>query len=263
MAYSLPLLIAGLAGTVNEAIDRVMLKHLISPDQAPLEQLGVYGANYKLAVLMTLFIQMFRYAAEPFFFSKKDRADAKRIYAVIMKYFVAAGMLIFLIVMLYIDVFKLFIGSNFREGIFIVPVILLANLLMGIFYNQSIWYKLQNLTRYGAYLVFGGAVITVLINYFFIPSFGYRASAWGHLVSYAVMIIASYFLGKRYYDIKYDLKSILAYIVIGILVYLLFTALVFNSLFFEYLCKSAVLILLLGLYIWSERKNFKYPAVNP
>jgi O-antigen/teichoic acid export membrane protein len=262
MAYSLPLLIAGLAGTVNEAIDRVMLKYMIPVEQAPLEQLGVYGANYKLAVLMTLFIQMFRYAAEPFFFSKQDRSDAKIIYASVMKYFVAAGMLIFLVVMLYIDLFKLFIGSDFREGIFIVPVILLANLFMGIFYNQSIWYKLQNLTRYGAYLVFGGALITFLVNYLFIPKYGYLASAWGHLISYSAMIVASFFLGRKYYDIKYDLKNIFSCIFIGILVYLMFANISFNSLFFEYLCKTLSILALMAVYIAYERKNLRKSTIR-
>ncbi|MBE0654429.1 MAG: oligosaccharide flippase family protein, partial [Bacteroidales bacterium] len=172
LVYSMPLLIAGLAGTINEALDRILLKYRLPDDLNAMEQLGIYGANFKLAVLMTLFIQMFRYAAEPFFFSKKDEINAKTIYADVMKFFVFSCMVIFLFVTLYLDVFKLFIGKDFRGGIAIVPVILLANLFMGIFYNLSVWFKLSNLTRYGALLVIIGAIITIIINYFFIPVYG-------------------------------------------------------------------------------------------
>lgn len=132
LIYAYPLLIAGLAGTINEALDRVLLKHLI--DQNPMAQLGIYGANYKIAVLMTLYVQMFKYAAEPFFFSKSKQKDAKTLYADVLMFFILPGLLIFLGVMLYIDFFKLFIGVDFREGVGIVPVILMANLIMGVFF---------------------------------------------------------------------------------------------------------------------------------
>ncbi len=256
MRYSLPLLIAGMAGTVNEAIDRVMLRHLIPEHLHPLQQLGVYGANFKLAVLMTLFIQMFRYAAEPFFFSKKNEANAREIYADVMKYFVFIGIVIFLLVMLFLDVFQLFIGKDFREGLSIVPIVLLANLFMGIFFNQSIWYKLHNLTRYGAYLVITGAIITVLINYFFIPVYGYYASAWGHFISYLVMIILSWFLGRKHYHIKYDLKNILTYSLVGIGIYYFFKEVKFNSQVFEYGMKGlSLLSFILVFYLIDRRKS--------
>lgn len=257
MNYSLPLLVAGLAGTINEAIDRVMLKHLTPAQDMPLEQLGIYGANYKLAVMMTLFIQMFRYAAEPFFFSKKNESNAKQIYADVMRYFVFAGMLIFLLVMMYIDVFKLFIGKEFRDGINIVPIVLLANLFVGIFFNQSIWYKLQNLTRYGAGLVITGAIITFLINFFFIPEYGYYASAWGHFVSYLVMIVLSWIIGRRYYNIPYDIKNILLYIFVGIGVYLLFRQINFSSVVFEYCIKGVSLSVLIAGFLISEKRKSK------
>ena len=169
LRYSYPLLVAGLAGTVNEALDRILLKHLIPADQYPMEQLGVYGANYKLAVLMTLFVQMFKYAADPFFFSRSDDRNAKELYADVMIFFVFAGLFIFLIVNLYLDYFILLIGAGFREGARIVPVVLLANLVMGIFFNLSIWYKLTNKTMIGAFLVLIGAGVTILVNTLFIP----------------------------------------------------------------------------------------------
>ena len=256
--YSYPLLIAGLAGTVNEALDRVLLKHLIPLEQNPMEQLGIYGANYKLAVLMTLFVQMFKYAAEPFFFSKSGEKNAKKLYADIMIFFVVAGLFIFLLVNLYLDYFVLFIGSDFREGVQIVPVVLLANLVMGIFFNLSIWYKLTNLTRYGAVLVLLGAMITVFVNTIFIPAYGYVASAWAHLFCYSVMVLVSYLWSRKHYPIPYKVGRILAYIALAMLIYLI------NELFLQEtsLPKELWSLLLLvsfgAIVVWRERKTFNY-----
>ena len=257
LPYSLPLLIAGLAGTVNEAIDRVLLKHLVPETLGPLHQLGIYGANYKLAVLMTLFIQMFRYAAEPFFFSKKNDKNAKQIYADVMKYFVFFCVMIFILVTLFMDYFKFFIGPEFRDGIRIVPIVLLANLFMGVFYNLSVWYKLTNLTKFGAYIVLAGAFLTFIINYLFIPEYGYYASAWGHFISYSVMMIISYLLGRKYYKIPYEIKSILFYIAIGLAVYFIYSVVNIKNLHVEIILKALTIILLfLGFYL-SERKKIK------
>jgi O-antigen/teichoic acid export membrane protein len=208
IGYSFPLLISGLAGTVNEALDRVLLRHLLQDPDSSLAQLGIYGANYKIAVLLTLFIQMFRYASEPFYFGNADKVNARKIFAQVMKYFIITSLLIFLIVNLYIDLFKHFIGSAFHEGLFIVPVILFANLLLGIFFNLSIWYKLNNLTKYGAMITIFGALITFLVNWLFIPVYGYIASAWAHVACYGSMVILSWWIGRKYYPIRYPLKSI-------------------------------------------------------
>lgn len=212
LKYSYPLLIAGLAGTINEALDRILLKHILKENA--LSQLGIYGANYKLAVLMTLFVQMFRYAAEPFFFNKKDEKNAKEIYAEIMNYFVFTGMSIFMIVMIFMDYFVLFIGKDFREGENIVPVILLANLFMGIFYNLSIWYKLTGQTKFGAIFVISGALITIFVNLTFIPIFGFYASAWGHLFSYLIMVLICYYYGNKHYFIPYKKSRLLLLIIV-------------------------------------------------
>ena len=213
------MLVAGLAGTVNEALDRILLKHLIPDGQMPMEQLGIYGANYKLAVLMTLFVQMFKYAAEPFFFSKSGEKNARELYADVMTFFVVAGLFIFLMVNLYLDYFILFIGKNFREGVHIVPVVLMANLVMGIFFNLSIWYKLTNRTMIGAMLVLLGAMITVIVNVAFIPRYGYTASAWGHLLCYSVMVVISYVWSRRHYPVPYKTGRILLYVFIALVIF--------------------------------------------
>ncbi len=210
--YSLPLLFSGLAGTINEALDRVLLKHLLSGDMDPMAELGIYGANYKLAVLMTLFVQMFRYASEPFYFNRYKDKGSLKLFSDVMKYFIIAGLIIYMGVILYLDVFKYFIGPSYHEGLRIVPVVLFANLLLGIFFNLSIWYKLKNITKFAVVLTGGGAIITFIVNWFFIPVYGYVASAWAHLICYAFMVTASYILGRKYLPVKYDLKQIVFYI---------------------------------------------------
>ena len=254
LRYSYPLLVAGLAGTINEALDRVLLKHLIPPDQFPMEQLGIYGANYKLAVLMTLFVQMFKYAAEPFFFSKSNESNAKSLYGDIMTFFVLAGLFIFLLVNLYLDYFVLFIGKDFREGVHIVPVILMANLVMGIFFNLSIWYKLTNKTMIGAILVLLGALITILINSIFIPVYGYVASAWAHLVCYSVMVILSYAWSRKHYAIPYNTVAILIYIAFALVIYFI------NKLFLQDVTRlrelwSGLLLLLFAVTAYIRERS--------
>jgi O-antigen/teichoic acid export membrane protein len=211
LKYAYPLLIIGLAGMINEVADKILLKYLLPDSTTALAQVGIYGANYKLAVLMTLFIQMFRYAAEPFFFSEAKKKDAKRVYADVMKFFVIFCLIIFLFVMMYIDVVKYFIGPDFRSGLGIVPIVLLANLFLGVFYNLSVWYKLNNLTLYGALIAVAGACITIILNVALIPKIGYVGSAWGHFFCYFSMMIISFFWGRKVYPVNYDIKKILLY----------------------------------------------------
>ena len=221
VAYSLPLMAAGLTGNINEQIDRVLLKHRLHEIDLPMEQLGIYGANIKIAVLMTLFIQMFRYAAEPFFFNNAKEKDSREIIAEVMKYFVIFCLFIFLGVMFYIDIIKYFINSKYWEGLDIVPVMLLSYLCLGIYYNLSIWFKLSNQTQYALMIVSIGAVISIAGNWLLIPMWGYHASAWMHLVCYTVMILITWRLGKRHYPIPYPVKRMAMYMVIALVLFAL------------------------------------------
>ncbi|PCH97837.1 MAG: polysaccharide biosynthesis protein [Bacteroidetes bacterium] len=212
--YASPLLIAGLAGMINETIDRIMIKRLLIDslgEKATMEQLGIYGACYKISIIITIFIQAFRYAAEPFFFAHHSQSDSKESYATIMNFFVATCSVIFLSIMLFIDVVIQFIGPEFREGVTVVPILLMANLCLGIYFNLSIWYKLTGLTRFGAYIAIAGAAITIVLNYLWIPWIGYLGSAWATLICYAFIAIVSYFIGQKYYPIKYDIPKIIGY----------------------------------------------------
>ena len=220
IAYSLPMVVIGFAGIVNEMLDRVLLKFLLPHDlQTNLALLGIYSACYKLSILMSLFIQAFRYAGEPFFFAHAGRDDARQIYADVMKYFVIFCVFIFLVVTLYLDIFKYFIGSEFRSGLPVVPILLMANLCLGIYVNLSIWYKLTDHTGLGAWVAIGGAVLTVILNVLWIPILGYMGSAWATLVCYGAMAAVSYVLGRRYYPVRYDLRSISGYVILGIALY--------------------------------------------
>lgn len=208
--YAFPLLILGLSGVANETVDRILLKYLLPPDLAAY-QLGVYGMVFKIAIIMAIFIQAFRYAAEPFFFSMEKEKDSKIIYADVMKYFVIIMTFMFLAIMLYIDIVKYFIGPAFHSGLKIVPILLYSHVFLGIFYNLSIWYKLSEKTRFGAYISLLGTAISVTLNIILIPKIGYMGSAWANFACYAVMMVISFLLGQKHYRIQYDLLKIFMY----------------------------------------------------
>jgi O-antigen/teichoic acid export membrane protein len=182
-------------------------------------QLGIYSACYKLSILMSLFIQAFRYAGEPFFFAHANRADARQLYAEVLRYFVIFCVLIFLLVTLYIDFFKYFIGAPYRAGLKVVPILLLANLFLGIYVNLSIWYKLSDRTLMGAGVSFLGAMLTLILLLWWVPMFGYVGAAWATLACYASMALVSYLLGQRYYPVPYDIPRILGYMLLGLGIY--------------------------------------------
>jgi O-antigen/teichoic acid export membrane protein len=218
--YSLPMVVIGFAGIINEMLDRALLKYMLPYDlHSNMRMLGIYSACYKLSILMSLFIQAFRYAAEPFFFAYSGNSDARAVYAKVLKFFVIFCVFIFLLVTLFIDFFKYFVGEEFRAGLEVVPVLLLANLFLGIYVNLSIWYKLTDRTLMGAFVSLGGAALTIVLNIWWIPEFGYVGSAWATLACYASMAIVSYLLGRHYYPVAYDVKRVLGYIMLGVCLY--------------------------------------------
>ena len=216
--YAFPLLIFGLAGIVNETMDRVLIKR-VSLAAEPQASVGIYSACYKISILMTIVIQAFKYAAEPFFFRKAKDKDAKETYAEVMTLFVLVCSVIFTGIMLYMDIVQYFVGETYRVGLPIVPILLMANLFLGIFYNLSIWYKLTGQTKFGAYIAIFGAVITLVLNWLLIPRFDYMGAAWTTFACYLSMMVVSYLLGQKYYHVDYDLKRILFYLLFAVAVY--------------------------------------------
>ncbi len=255
LSYAWPLLIVGLAGMVNETLDRIILKYLVKDEVAAQNAVGIYGACYKIAILMTIFIQAFRFAAEPFFFSRAKEADSKQSYALVMKYFVIFCLFIFLGTLLNLDWIKFFIGENFRSGLKVVPILLLANLCLGVVYNLSIWFKLSGQTRFGAVISLAGAAITIIINFIFVPEYSYVACAWATLAAYGGMMVISYFLGQKYFPIKYNLRALLFYLIIALLLYSV--SITFRSIdnVALKLTLNNLLILLFGIIIYRFEIN--------
>jgi O-antigen/teichoic acid export membrane protein len=225
--YSLPLMIAGMAGIVNETIDRILLRYLLPLSPADAEaQVGIYSACYKIAVLMVLFIQAYRFAAEPFFFSQMKNKDAKLVYARIMDYFIIVVSTIFLVSMLFLDtIFIRLTGPEFRSARAVIPILMLAKLFLGIYFNLSIWYKLTGKTLWGALITLIGMIITLTLNIYWIPLspdhliHGYMGSAWATLACYTAMMCLSYLIGQKYYPIPYNLKKFFGYIGLALVLY--------------------------------------------
>jgi len=213
LRYGIPIMVGSLAFVTNENLDKLLLGELIGK-----EQMGIYAACYKLGVFMTLYIMAFRLGAEPFFFNHAETKNAKENYAKILTWFTLFGALFMLIVVLYIDVFaKILLGKpEYFQALQIVPIILLANLLLGVYNNLSVWYKLTDKTQYGMYFSVLGAIITIVFNIIMIPKIGFMASAWATLITYGFMVICSYWLGKKYYKVPYELKKIGLYLVVSI-----------------------------------------------
>ncbi len=257
LKYSWPLLIFGLAGIINETFDRVILKHLLPDKAGAMTQLGIYGACYKVSILMTLFIQTYRYAAEPFFFDQAGKRDAKETYATMMHYFILVCLFIFLGIMLYIDFVMLFVGKEFREGVGVVPILLAANLFLGIFYNLSVWFKLTDRTKTGAAISLTGAAITLVLNIILIPFMGYQGAAWATLICYASMMVISYIAGQKHYPVKYDLKSASKYGLIALTIYLISYIPITESLWQKYVINSAMLISFSIFVFYNERQRFR------
>lgn len=273
MIYALPLVIAGLGGMINETFDRIMLSWL-GPSSGLNDaktQVGIYSACYKLSILITLFIQAFRMGAEPFFFRQSEGQDPQKIYARVMKFFVLVITFMFLVVVLYLDIWKYFLSSSpekrliYETGLKVVPILLLANMFLGIYYNLSIWYKLTHQTMAGAVITIAGAVITLLINFLFIPTYGYVACAWATFFCYGSMMVLSYLWGQKNYPVPYAWKKLTAYLVIVVLLYFVHRLVTswFDSTLFN-LILGTILIILYALFVMRvERKEFsKLPYVG-
>jgi len=255
--YTWPLIVIGIAGVINEVSDKIFLKYLTDADLNAQEQVGIYAANYKLAVLMTIFIQMFNYAAEPFFFKKSLSKDAKESYRVVMDYFVIFCLIIFLMVTMYIDLFKYFIGEDFHVGLDIVPVVLLANMFLGIYYNLSVWYKINNKTYCGAVISLIGVVITLVLNILLIPKIGYWGSAIATFACYFIMVVVSYLWGQKVYKVNYNVLKISVYSIIAVGLLYIRNIFVSNNIYITISISTLFILIYVCFLYYFERKNLK------
>lgn len=261
LAFGLPLLVAGLAGMTNETADRVLMKHLLPAAEAD-AQIGIYGASYKLAILITLFIQAFRFAAEPFFFSHAKEKDSRETFARIMNIFVAVCMGAFLLVMLFLDLFRWFIPNpDYWPGLVVVPILMLANVFLGIYYNQSVWYKLSDRTGAGGTIAAIGAAITLVLLFLWIPRFGYLGAAWATLICYAAMAVISYLWGQKHYPVPYNVGRVLGYMAAGVFLWWGCEQLPLEGLV-EYALRGAVLLGYIGV-AWRIERAGGRPVPKP
>lgn len=257
MRYGMPLIIVGLAGTVNETLDRILLKIYLPQEtiEAKMTQVGIYSMAYKLSIVMAIAVQGFRMGAEPFFFKRATDKDAKQTYAEVMKYFVIVSLLIFLGVSLNLDWIGYIITKPFRPGLKIVPIVLLAYMFLGIFYNLSVWYKVTDNTMKATYIALAGAILTVAVNVIFIPKYGYIASAWATFCAYFLMTLVSWLWGRAVYRIPYNLKKIVAYILLAIGLFIVSTYINGSTLSSNIILKNTCLVFFLILAYWFDGRK--------
>lgn len=261
LKYSFPLMIAGLPGVMNDFLDRLLFRHLNVDDTLWRSELGVYQAAVKVAVIMSLFVQMFRFAAEPFFFARARDKGSKELYAKVMEYFVAFCMLVFLGIIFYIDIIQFIVGRDFRAGMGIVPIMLLAYVMLGMLFNVNMWYKLSDKSSYAIYITLIGLGVTTLINVLFLAKYSYWAAAWGHFASYFVMLVVSTLMGNKYYKIPYNWKKIAIIMLIALSLYgvnlLIPQGL---DLWFKLMLRTLLIFVYIGAYyllLRYENKNCK------
>ncbi len=268
LAYSLPLMVAALPGVINDFLDRILFRFFDTNAGAWRSSLGLYQAAVKLAVIMNLFIQMFRYAAEPFFFRRASEKDSRVLYATVQEYFTAFCGLVFLGVILYIDIIALILGPQFRSAVGIVPVMLLSYMILGMLFNVSMWYKLSGKTDMAIWITLSGLAVTALVIIIFMPKYSYWAAAFGHLASYIVMFIISSVLGAKYYPIPYRWNRIINIVLLMGLMYA--ASLMIDGAFFadvtlghssagSVILKLAVHTVLIGVYAAGAWRTIRKP----
>jgi len=262
LKYSLPLLVLGVVGIMDQSIDKIMFPHLFEDQELARQQLGIYIACFKIGIVMMMFTQAFRYAYEPFVFSKQKSADGKKAYVEAMNYYLIFSVFVFLGVMYFLDVLQYLLRSNYREGLVVVPIILICYIFQGIYFNLSFWYKLTDRTKWGAYISFIGLFITIAGNLLFVPGYGYIAAAWTSLASFFVIMIVSWALGQKYYPIPYNLKLAARYVLIGFIFYIAGMCVPISSIYLRLGYRTFLLLLFILYVLWKDIPAGSIPYVS-
>ena len=257
LSYSLPLLLLGVAGILNQVADKIIFPFVYpDPSQASVE-LGIYGAASKIAMVMAMLTQAFRFAYEPFVFGKSRDKDNLQMYAQAMKFFIIFTLLAYLAVLFYLDVLKFIIGRDYWPGLRVVPIVMAAEIFMGIYFNLSFWYKLTDQTKWGAWFSLAGCIVLVLLNLLLIPRYSYMGCAWAGFAGYGTAMLLSYFIGQKKFPIPYDLRAMGGYVLLVALLYLLSAVVEVEHLVLRLAFRSLLLLLFLGWVIYKERFIFK------
>ena len=252
LKYAWPLLIFGIVGILNQVLDKILFPFLY-PGSDMHEQLGIYGACVKIAMIMAMITQAFRYAYEPFVFSNGKDAKSKESQALVMKYFVMFTLFAFMVVVCYMDLFKYIIKSDYWEGLRAVPIVMMAEILMGVYFNLSFWYKLTAKTYWGAIMSAIGCAVLVLVNVILVPRIGYMACAWGGLAGYGTCVLLSYFIGQRHYHVPYPVLTIGGYFALAIVLYAASTLVTIENMWWRLVYNTLLLLVYLAILLWSER----------
>lgn len=262
VVYSFPVLILGLVGILNQTVDKMIYPFLFEDRQEGLVQLGIYAATSKIAMVMAMFTQAFRYAYEPFVFGKDREGDNRKMYAAAMKYFLIFSLLAFLAVMFYLDLLRYLVARGYWEGLGVVAVVMLAEICKGIYFNLSFWYKLTDETRWGAYFSLIGCAIIVMMNIVFVPVYGYIASAWASVAGYGVIMLLSYWMGQKKYPIQYDLKSLGLYILLAAVLYVIGEQVPISDLVLRLAFRTVLLLLFVAYIVKKDLPLSQLPVIN-
>lgn len=262
LRYSLPLVILGVAGILNQVADKIIFP-FVYPDEAEATiQLGIYGAASKIAMIMAMFTQAFRFAYEPFVFGKSKEKDNREMYAQAMKFFIIFTLLAFLAVMFYLDILRHVIGRDYWDGLRVVPIVMVAEIFMGIYFNLSFWYKLIDETRWGAYFSLTGCIILILMNIFLVPQYGYIACAWAGFTGYGVAMLLSYFVGQKKYPIQYDLKAIGMYVLLAAVLYVAAEYVSIDNIYLRMAYRTVLLLLFIAYVVKRDLPLNQIPILN-
>lgn len=262
LRYSLPLVILGVAGILNQVADKIIFP-FVYPDEAEATiQLGIYGAASKIAMIMAMFTQAFRFAYEPFVFGKSKEKDSREMYAQAMKFFIIFTLLAFLAVMFYLDILRHVIGRDYWDGLRVVPIVMAAEIFMGIYFNLSFWYKLIDETRWGAYFSLTGCIILILMNIFLVPKYGYIACAWAGFTGYGVTMLLSYFVGQKKYPIQYDLKAIGMYVLLAAVLYVAAEYVSIDNIYLRMAYRTVLLLLFIAYVVKRDLPLNQIPILN-
>lgn len=262
LRYSLPLVILGVAGILNQVADKIIFP-FVYPDEAEATiQLGIYGAASKIAMIMAMFTQAFRFAYEPFVFGKSKEKDSREMYAQAMKFFIIFTLLAFLAVMFYLDILRHVIGRDYWDGLRVVSIVMAAEIFMGIYFNLSFWYKLIDETRWGAYFSLTGCIILILMNIFLVPKYGYIACAWAGFTGYGVAMLLSYFVGQKKYPIQYDLKAIGMYVLLAAVLYVAAEYVSIDNIYLRMAYRTVLLLLFIAYVVKRDLPLNQIPILN-
>ena len=253
LRYTWPLLLLGIVGMLNQVADKICYNHLV-PGEEGRVQLGIYGACFKIAMIMGMITQAFRYAYEPFVFGGARESNSRESQAQVMKYFIIFALLAFLVVMAYLDILKYIISPGYWEGLRVVPIVMMGEILMSIYFNLSFWYKLTKKTWWGAVFSAIGCAVLLAVNIIFVPKVGYMACAWGSVAGYGVCVLLSYFVGRSKYPVPYPLKAIAGYFVLALGLYALSVWLRPASTGWSLVLNTGLLLVYVAVVVYNERE---------